>query len=72
MIPVCLLALWENGKYHDCSRGGGGHNGNFHIPVRSSIGQHFGEKISLLPTAGASNDAFRGFTPALPPDAGIV
>ena len=30
--------------------------------VSSFIGQHFGKKIGLLPTAGAENHAFGGFT----------
>ena len=30
--------------------------------LTSFIGQHFGKKISLLPTAGAENHAFGGFT----------
>ena len=30
------------------------------------IGQHFGKKIGLLPTAGAENHAFGGFTPHPP------
>ena len=29
--------------------------------VSSFIGQHFGKKIGLLPTAGAENHAFGGF-----------
>ena len=32
------------------------------------MGQHFGKKIGLLPTAGAENHAFGGFT-APPTDA---
>ena len=31
------------------------HNDNFHTRVSSFIGQHFGKKIGLLPTAGAEN-----------------
>ena len=42
------------------------HNDNFHTRVSSFIGQHFGKKIGLLPTARAENHAFGGFT-ALPP-----
>ena len=38
------------------------HNDNFHTRVSSFIGQHFGKKIGLLPTAGAENHAFEGFT----------
>ena len=38
------------------------HNDNFHTRVSSFIGQHFGKKIGLLPTAGAENHAFGGFT----------
>ena len=38
------------------------HNINFQTRVSSFIGQHFGKKIGLLPTAGAENDAFGGFT----------
>ena len=37
------------------------HNDNFHNRVSSFIGQHFGKKIGLLPTAGAENHAFGGF-----------
>ena len=37
------------------------HNDNFHTQVSSFIGQHFGKKIGLLPTAGAENHAFGGF-----------
>ena len=37
------------------------HNDNFHTRVSSFIGQHFGKKIGLLPTAGAENHAFGGF-----------
>ena len=40
------------------------HNNNFHTRVSSFIGQHFGKKIGLLPTAGAENHAFGGFTTA--------
>ena len=29
--------------------------------LSSFIGQHFGKKIGLLPTAGAENHAFGGF-----------
>ena len=39
------------------------HNDNFHTRVSSFIDQHFGKKIGLLPTAGAENHAFGGFTP---------
>ena len=38
------------------------HNDNFHTRVSSFISQHFGKKIGLLPTAGAENHAFGGFT----------
>ena len=44
------------------------HNDNFHTRVSSFIGQHFRKKIGLLPTAGAENHAFGGFT-APPTDA---
>ena len=33
----------------------------FTTRVSSFIGQHFGKKIGLLPTAGAENHAFGGF-----------
>ena len=39
------------------------HNDNFYTPVSSFIGQHFGKKIGLLPTAAAENHAFGVFTP---------
>ena len=42
------------------------HNDNFHTLVSSFKGQHFGKKIGLLPTAGAENHAFGGFTPHPP------
>ena len=42
------------------------HIDNFHTRVSSFIGQHFGKKIGLLPTAGAENHAFGGFTPHPP------
>ena len=44
------------------------HNDNFHTRVSSFIGQHFGKKIGLLPTAGAENHAFGSF-PTPPTDA---
>ena len=44
------------------------HNDNFYTRVSSFIGQHFGKKNGLLPTAGAENHAFGGFT-APPTDA---
>ena len=42
------------------------HIDNFHTRVSFFIGQHFGKKIGLLPTAGAENHAFGGFTPHPP------
>ena len=59
--PHLPWALWENRKYHNCGPGRGAHNDNFHTRVSSLIGQHFGKKIGLLPTAGAENHAFGGF-----------
>ena len=55
--PHLPWALWENRKYHNCGPGRA-HNDNFHTRVSSFIGQHFGKKIGLLPTAGAENHAF--------------
>ena len=58
--PHLPWALWENRKYHNCGPGRA-HYDNFHTRVSSFIGQHFGKKIGLLPTAGAENHAFGGF-----------
>ena len=38
------------------------HNDKFHTRVSSFIGQHFGKKIGLLPTAGAENHGIRRFS----------
>ena len=59
--PHLPWALWENRKYHNCGPGRARDNDNFHTRVSSFIGQHFGKKIGLLPTAGAENHAFGGF-----------
>ena len=59
--PHLPWALWENRKYHNCGSGARAHNDNFHTRVSSFIGQHFGKKIGLLPTAGGENHAFGGF-----------
>ena len=48
------------------SSGARTHIDNFHTRVSSFLGQHFGKKIGLLPTAGAENHAFGGFTPHPP------
>ena len=58
--PHLPWALWETGNIILRS-GARAHDDNFHTRVSSFIGQHFGKKIGLLPTAGAENHAFGGF-----------
>ena len=66
-MPICLGPYGKTGNIIIAVRGVA-HNDNFHTRVSSFIGQHFGKKIGLLPTAGAENHAFGGFT-AQPTDA---
>ena len=66
--PHSPWALWKTGNIIIAS-GASAHNDNFHTRVSSFIGQHFGKKISLLPTAGAENHAVGGFTASPPADA---
>ena len=60
--PHLPWALWENRKYHNCGPGRL-HNDNFHTRVSSFIGQHFGKKIGLLPTAELRTMHSEVFTP---------